>query len=349
MQGPPHARRASACSSVLGAFLVLALRVSLARAAEPAQQTPAPATTAPHEAPHAPELTLAWQAPTGCPTPIDVETQFVRLLGGATRSPSGKHIEASALVRSSSPDHWNLELATVLDGAVGRRSLSSDSCASVSSAASLILALMIDPAAAERALLAPPTSAPATTTPPVAARAPEAIVSAAPTPAPRALHVFARVFGGGVVALLPTPAPAAGLALGARHRWLAGELSFVASEERRVSADAEAGDFRLLVGGARACGALGGRVVLWQLCAGGEVERLTGTGVSGGTRTETILMGAGIGGLLVTLPLGARVGLTLDLDGALRIYHPAFAENDAQIFRIPLLSAFAALGIIVTI
>ena len=60
-------------------------------------------------------------------------------------------------------------------------------------------------------------------------------------------------------------------------------------------------------------------------------------------------MGAGTGGLRVTLPLGARVGLTLDLDGALRIYHPAFAENDAQIFRIPLLSAFAALGIIVTI
>ena len=103
------------------------------------------------------------------------------------------------------------------------------------------------------------------------------------------------------------------------------------------------------MGGARGCGVLGGHAVVWQLCAGGELERLTGTGISGGTRTETILMGAGTGGLLVTVPLGARVGLTLDLDGALRLYHPAFAENEAQIFRVPLASAFAAWGIILTI
>ena len=109
------------------------------------------------EVPVAPELTLTWQAPAGCPAPVDVEAQVARLIGGPSRLPSGKHIDATAVVRSSSPDRWSVELATSMDGAVGRRNLAGDSCASVSSAAALILALMIDPAAAERAILAPPT------------------------------------------------------------------------------------------------------------------------------------------------------------------------------------------------
>jgi hypothetical protein len=336
MQGPPRARGASACATVLAAAVLVAWG-GRARAAEP-------------------ELGLTWQAPQGCPSPADVEAQFVRLLGGATRLPSGKHIDATAVVRVSAADRWSLELATVLDGAPGRRHLTGDSCASVSSAAALILALMIDPAAAERAILAPPTRGPEPPRPPPATTAP-AVVVAAPSPEPHPLHGFVRVFGGGVVALLPDPAPAAGLAVGARRRRLGAEATFVATTRERVSAAADAGGtFRLLAGGARACGALGGRAVVWQLCAGGELEWLTGTGATSPALTQTILMGAATGGLLVTVPLGARFGLSLDLDGALRLYHPAFCavcqpqvDNGTQILRVRPASAFAALGFFVTI
>jgi hypothetical protein len=337
MQGPPGARGAFACRTVVVAAVLIACG-GRARAAEP-------------------ELGLAWQAPAGCPSPAEVEAQFVRLLGGETRLPSGKHIDATAVVRSSAPDRWSLELATVLDGAPGRRNLTGDSCASVSSAAALILALMIDPAAAERAILAPPARPPepAHAAPPPAT--PPTVVATAPAAEPRALHAFARVFGGSVVALLPDPAPAAGVALGARRRRLAAEATFVATSQRRVSAAADVGgDFRLLAGGARACGALGGRAVVWQLCAGGELEWLTGTGVTSPALTPTILMGAATGGLLVTVPLGARFGLSLDLDGALRLYHPAFCalcqpqvDNGTQVLRVPAANAFGALGIFVTL
>ena len=61
MQGPPRARGASACATVLAAAVLVAWG-GRARAAEP-------------------ELGLTWQAPQGCPSPADVEAQFVRLLG----------------------------------------------------------------------------------------------------------------------------------------------------------------------------------------------------------------------------------------------------------------------------
>ena len=333
MERPPPARTAGVAA--LLCFLLLAGR---AHASEP-------------------ELALTWQAPAGCPAPADVEAQFARLIGGPARLPSGKHIDATAVVRASAAEHWSLELSTTLDGALGKRHLTGDSCASVSSAAALILALMIDPAAAERALLAPPAHAPepAPTGPP-AARAPEAVVAAAPAPEPNPVRAFARLFGGAVLALLPEPAPAAGLAAGARRRWLAGELRLVATTERRVNATPDVGgDFRLLVGGARACGALGGRAVVWQLCAGGEVERLTGRGIASPAATQSVLLGAATGGLLVTVPLGARAGLSLDVDGALRLYHPGFCAfctttmPGTPIFRVPLANAFAALGFFITI
>ena len=162
-------------------------------------------------------------------------------------------------------------------------------------------------------------------------------------PPPRAYHAMARLFGGAVFALLPSPAAAAGLAVSARHKRLAGELSFVATEVRREGAVSDSGgDFRLLVGGARACGRLGGRVVIWDVCLGGELERVTGTGLVSAVRTQTVVMGAGTGGLLVTVPFGSRVGLSLDVDAAVRPYHPHFSDSGAQIFHIPAWSAFAA-------
>ena len=352
MQGrsPAHAGRAPAGAVYAALLLALALPLT-ARAAD------APPAVAP--VPAAPELALTWQAPAGCPSSGDVEAQFARLLGGAARTPSGKHIAATLAVHPSSSERWTLELATVLDGAAGRRSLEGESCSSVASAAALILALMIDPAAASRAVAesAPPTPPPAARPP-----APPPTVTAAPPPAPEAAPrtsresaAYARVFAGGVASFLPTPVPATGLAVGARRRRFAVELSAFATEEHRADSSAlpgSGGNFRLLAGDARVCGDLGGRVVVWQACLGGELERLsaTGAGVDVSPQSKSALMGAGTGGLLVTLPLGSRLALSLDLDAVLRAYHPTVAlDQTTPIFQVPVVSAFAALGIVINI
>jgi hypothetical protein len=337
---------ARAGRATVGALLLTAMGASgAARGAD---------ATAP-EAPIAPELALTWQAPAGCPSTSDVQTQFARLLGGAARPPSGKHITATIVVRTSASDRWSLDLATILDGAAGHRTLDGDSCGSVASAAALILALMIDPAAAERAVAepAPPTPSPEPAKPPVAA-APTIEAKAAPraaAPGPG----FVRLFGGGVVALLPTPTLAAGLAAGARRGRLSAELSALVTEQGHAAATTPAGaggDLRLVVGGARACGVLGGRALVWQACLGGELERLSGAGAGPSVtpHDRAFFMGAGTGGLLVTLPLAARLALALDVDGMLRVYHPAIAlDTTNRIFTVPIASAFAALGVVITI
>jgi len=62
---------------------------------------------------------------------------------------------------------------------------------------------------------------------------------------------------------------------------------------------------------------------------------------------------AGAGRLLVTIPLGPHVALSLDLDGAVRAYHPAFvlnlADGTTRLFQVPTASGFAAAGIVITI
>ena len=344
--------RSPARAPVVALALVLTAPLTARAEAPPVAAVDAP------PAPTVPELALTWQAPAGCPSSGDVQAQFARLLGGAARAPTGKHIAATLAVRSSAPETWTLDLATVLDGAAGRRTLEGDSCASVTSAAALILALMVDPAAAERAVAESAPAPPPPVAPPSKAPTTLTVAPPEPAPAPRTVFGFARVFAGGVAAFLPTPAPAAGLAVGARRRRLAAELNVLASEERSAPAvmltPAAGGDFRLIAGGARACGELGGHAIIWSVCAGGELERLSGTGFGANAGVsptpKSALMGAGTGGLLVTLPLAPSFSLALDLDAVVRVYRPTLAINtEDRVFRVPLASAFAALGIIITI
>jgi hypothetical protein len=323
-------------------MVTLAMGVAATAGAQVADPAP-PAKPAPQE------LTLDWQAPATCPAPADVEAQFARLLGGAARVPTGKHVTATAVVHVAAPGRWILELTTTLDGAGGKRSLSGDSCASVSSAAALILALMIDPAAAERAGVSdePPPPPPAKPAP-----APAVIVAAPPPPAPPFLQPTARAFLGGVFLLLPEPALAAGVAVGARHGHVGAELTVLATTEQRGETEAAAGvggDFRLLAGGARACGVLGENV-LYQLCLGGELERLSGSGVAlGAPERPSATMLAGTGAALVSIPLTGRLALTLELGAAARTYHPTFTAKPegvtTTVFRVPAISASGAAGL----
>ncbi|HEX3695003.1 MAG TPA: hypothetical protein VH374_06395 [Polyangia bacterium] len=298
-----------------------------------------------------PELTLSWRAPADCPSAADVEGQFARLLGGVRRKPSPKHLDATATVTRTRGDTWSVQLRTMLDGVPGQRTLEGDSCWTVASAASLILALTIDPNAVID--LPQPLKAPSQATP----QAPDIKpLTRAPLPAPSfSWQPFARAFGGVTLALLPEPALTGGLAAGLRRgRWRA-ELSALGTEERQhTTADrpAAGGNFRLWAGGARACGdgsAAGGvgARIFPRLCAGGEVERLTGRGFGvSAPMSNGVTIGAGtVDGVLVWLLTG-RVELGVNAGFAGRPYHPTFRlGNVGDVFAVPAISWAAGFSV----
>lgn len=98
-----------------------------------------------------PGLTLAWSAPAGCPTGRQVEDAVERQLSGATAEPP-----LTVTGRVASIDgRWQVELR---NSQGGERTLTGATCATVSSAAVVVVALMIDPlAVAETPVLEAPS------------------------------------------------------------------------------------------------------------------------------------------------------------------------------------------------
>jgi hypothetical protein len=324
--------------AVCVAFCVGAVAVGAARVARAAPSAVAP------------ELTLTWHAPGECPTAADVEKQFATLLGGPSRAPTPKRLEAVATVWRGAHDGWVVHLETTVEGAPGQRTLEGDSCRAVAAGAALILALTIDPSAAGRAAAGPPEPAPAPPpAPPVVSVAPP---RASPVPPP-SLHLFVRAFSGAVVALLPETAFAGGLAVGVKRARLSAELGAWASQQRRGFArdvPGTGGDFRVVAVATRGCGLLAGRPVGLRLCVGVELERLSGDGFGVDTPgSGRALLLAGQAGAALTVPISSRFELSLGVSAAGRPYHPAFVlDNIGRVFRVPALSAFADLAFTAT-
>ena len=135
-------------------------------------------------------LVLRWRAPQGCPSEGEVTAAVTRLLGRPVAAPSPRRV-AVARIRQTRRG-WSLRI-TVSTGATRRhRALAGDTCAEVSEAAALVLALAIDPDVAARTH-GPPDPPP---TPPPGP--PDAPPPSAPSPA-----------------LPPLPGPARGVPRGA--------------------------------------------------------------------------------------------------------------------------------------
>lgn len=91
-----------------------------------------------------PGLTLSWSAPAGCPTSSQVEDAVARQLNGATAEPP---LTVTARV-AQLEGRWQVALSNSLGG---ERTLSGSSCSAVSSAAVVVVALMVDPLAVAEA------------------------------------------------------------------------------------------------------------------------------------------------------------------------------------------------------
>ena len=105
-------------------------------------------------------ISLDYRAPEGCPSRDQVMaevTRLARLDPGSTR-----RVEATIEVRSTTPDAFTLTLASRFEGSPGERKLEGQSCRSVVNAATLILALMLNPDAVREP---EPSAQPAETAP----------------------------------------------------------------------------------------------------------------------------------------------------------------------------------------
>lgn len=154
-------------------------------------------------------VSLAWNAPAGCPTGDAVLADVNGILGG----PTSHRASARADVTQVGPQNWSVHLATDVDGTQGERTLEADSCESLAKATALILAWTVDPIKARAAALA---ASPAP--PPPAREAPPQQAPSSPIP----LAAVVAVSGMGDVGTLQSPAGGVQLSVGA----LVGPLRF---------------------------------------------------------------------------------------------------------------------------
>ena len=95
-------------------------------------------------------LRLEWSAPGGCPNAVEVVERIEGLLGARVTDLAPEPIVARGTVRQLEPLRYGLELETQQKGQRFARSMQAPSCAELSDAGALVLALAIDPALAER-------------------------------------------------------------------------------------------------------------------------------------------------------------------------------------------------------
>jgi hypothetical protein len=88
-------------------------------------------------------MELDWSAPAECPDGEAVRSAAISLTGAHKQN--SRHLKARGSIRPADGTGWILSLTTDLDGVTGERTLAGDSCQSLTDAAVLMLALILNP------------------------------------------------------------------------------------------------------------------------------------------------------------------------------------------------------------
>lgn len=301
-----------------------------------------------------PTFSLAWDAPTQCPSQAYVRSAVEPLVAGARSS--APHVDARARVGRCAGDSWCVRLTTVRDGTTAERVVQSTSCRSLAEATAVILAVTIDPERApepEKTGAAPGASdAPVSLTPrsrPVPATpsielAPAKEMPAASKAEPPSSHVGILAQASSDLGALPQLAY--GFTLGAALMLGDFRLEGYAARWAAPTASGDSlpttgANVQLTVGGLRGC------VVPWRSsleisgCSGLELGDLhtaaspgTGPMIIGGTLLTAVAASATpVDRLWVSLTTSARAfwrltpafGLALDIGLALPLRRDALA------------------------
>jgi hypothetical protein len=282
--------------------------------------TPAPAQD------RAPNVTLAWLAPSECPTEAAVRGELRAILSDST---APGRVDAQAVVRRAG-DRWHVDIDIRSEQGSGKRSFDAASCSELGSAVALIVALAFDPS--RRPLAAEPNAdGGAAVAPPAPPAPPEP-----PPPAPAAVagdrsRLRLVVAAGGAVDVGALPSAGAGgviaigVALG-RARLEARGAIFGSQRQTDAAQPSQGVELAALMGGGRGCYALlVTERALAGPCVGLEVERLAGAGFGG----QATFSGDGTwlsvnAGLLGTFPLASFFALRAGAELLTPLSRPTF-------------------------
>ncbi len=278
---------------------------------------------------------LQWSAPADCPEGSQIRQEVVRLAGTSGLS---RQLEARVRIRQDERQGWALDLTTELDGIVGERHLAGVSCQSLSEAATLTLALLLNPEAKIENPPAPPA-------PPAvqASPAPEAPRRAKPGVTP----VWQTgVLAGLQVGVLSEPSPWLGLSLGAGFGrfWLRLAPGFTPPQKLSSRERADAGGRLWLVSAAvLGCYAAIERIITLTPCLGANMVRLHGEGWGVlEAREASVYWTSAELALLAGLPLGRVMRLELWGFGVTPLYKSGVYLEEAGLISRPAGFGFGA-------
>lgn len=294
----------------------------------------APATAAPKPAP---SRRVLWDAPPGCPTQAELETELDNLRSDST--PADLRVYG---VVTTSGTGYVLDLDIAFGDHVYPRRIQDEACAGLAQATAVVVALaLVAPAPTPTPVIEPPQVVPPSAddaASPISVRPPAELapVVAQPT-APPPLNLHARGFGEFAVLGRTgvTPKWGAGLAAGggvswARVRLHAGVLAFApAAEPLRPGIPRESVEVSLLGFEARVCAQWRGHAVTVPLCAGpvGGALRARSRGFHEPGSTTAPWVGVTIG-TGIERTLSGRTILTVGIDSLISLVQPRFRAAD---------------------
>jgi hypothetical protein len=262
-------------------------------------------------------LALSWSAPTDCPGGDAIKAGVERILASSrVREP----LRARGIVSRAAAGGFHGEVEISASGQSSTRSVDGESCAAVSDAMELMLAIAINP----DALPSPPAS-------PVAATR-EAPPAEPARPARGTLFVLAAsglIGSGSFGAAAPGAELAAGFAwrrlvLEANGAWLAARHATLADKP------SEGASAWTAHAGARACVFLTGRALDVAPCAGVGVEWIVAHGFGASEpadATATLVVPAL--GVRATLAISQAISLRAGGEAALPLDRPSFVIDNA--------------------
>lgn len=260
-------------------------------------------------------FTLAWDAPSGCPSRAIVERTVRAWMEPDRGGQASPTVRVEAAVRPADGG-WELDLSLASPGGSEHQLLRASRCETFVEVVALKVALAADPAAILRSL--------ATALP--------------PSPEPLAPRFAVRgALGAGIG---PLPDISAFAAVAGSLEWPgwrleAGVTGWLPRPAAYPDLPNVGANFTLVTGGARGCLVPAMGKVDFPLCAGVEVGALQGTGF-GATRDEasTELWTAGVAGPAARIPLGGSTSLWIGADAVVGVVRPSFfVRNLDQLYR----------------
>lgn len=270
-------------------------------------------------------LSLDWVAPSGCPRQAEVEAAVLRQARVGPRP--GSPVKARGAIEEAD-GHWRLVLSTEFEGMRGERRLTASSCRALTEAATLTLALILNPESQREA----PARATSATPSPIPA-------SAAPRSPPLtpiwSLAAHAGLQAGLLKHVGPELSLGFGLSLGSASPSLWLLANYRPPQDARVNDTTGAGGrVWAASGGLLGCWDFGARIRFGP-CAGFELTRTEGRGVVvSNPRAGVIYFASGVLGVRAGLGITQALSIKIEGFGLAQLHRPQlYLEEIGSVLR----------------